>query len=161
MMNYKLSFTIQETIHDKAVPNQPTNAQSQRSKEHQKLQVIKSVKTSISFSPGRAIRSSICADNLGKPSGDDLCDLLILMRQQRQRIGNVVPLSLRLAARESSSQFVCQLTGVFLLCECSISICTTLRVRKRVGVPSQRTQSGTSRCAAARPPPDFARHSAD
>jgi hypothetical protein len=46
---------------------------------------------------------------------DHLRNLLVLMRQQAQRVRNIVPLPLALGARESRSQFAGELFGVLVL----------------------------------------------
>lgn len=65
----------------------------------------------ISVSHNLAIRRN----NLVEARAQRLVDIFILMRQERQGIGHIVPLSLCFAAGESSSEFLGQLPGMFLL----------------------------------------------
>ena len=76
--------------------------------------------------------SRIGLDNL-ETSTNNLRNLLVLMRQQAERIRNVAPLLLRLASGESGREFLGQLPGMFILIT-GVSLLISNRTQERANI---------------------------
>lgn len=88
-----------------------------------------------------ALALGIGSDYLAESSRHRLRDFFVLMRQQGQGVGHIVPLPFGLAPWETSSKFVRQLSSVFFLV--LISFPVTTKERGMLLLPSRRSQSKT------------------